>query len=188
MGVASQFYTPVCDNKVPSLVASLFSWRCLAASTSSFLHAAINLRPPSVTLSTHTSAFKASLSSPPLCQTSGCRSVRNRSTLFPSHPVPSVLHPQGFRKRFASAAARRSFAGASPPTKVFSFATSSQCFHTRLSQGHGCTKSSDGLVSCAVPRWYEARLGGVRCGVWRSVPGEGSTYCIHTRGPRLPPP
>ena len=25
MGVASQFYTPVCDNKVPSLVASLFS-------------------------------------------------------------------------------------------------------------------------------------------------------------------
>ena len=54
MGVASQFYTPVCDNKVPSLVASLFSWRCLAASTSSFLHAAINLRPPSVTVSTHT--------------------------------------------------------------------------------------------------------------------------------------
>ena len=59
MGVASQFYTPVCDNKVPSLVDSLFSWRCLAASTSSFLHAAINLRPPSVTVSTHTSAFKA---------------------------------------------------------------------------------------------------------------------------------
>ena len=52
--MASQFYTPVCDNKVPSLVASLFSWRCLAASTSSFLHAAINLRPPSVTVSTHT--------------------------------------------------------------------------------------------------------------------------------------
>ena len=57
--MASQFYTPVCDNKVPSLVASLFSWRCLAASTSYFLHAAINLRPPSVTVSTHTSAFKA---------------------------------------------------------------------------------------------------------------------------------
>ena len=27
---------------------------------------------------------------------------------------------------------------------------------------------------------------GVRCGVWRSVPGEGSTYCIHTGGPRSP--
>ena len=38
---------------------SLFSWRCLAASTSSFLHAAMNLRRPSVTVSTHTSAFKA---------------------------------------------------------------------------------------------------------------------------------
>ena len=87
--------------------------------------------------------------------------------------------------------------GSSPPLirrrvpahkKVFSFETSSQCSHTRLSQGRGCTKSSDGLVSCAVHRLYEARLGGVRCGVWRSVPGEGSTYCIHTRGPRLPPP
>ena len=42
-----------------SLVASLFSWRCLAASSSSSLHAAINLRPPSVTASTQTSAFNA---------------------------------------------------------------------------------------------------------------------------------
>ena len=54
-----KFYAPVCDNKFPSLVASLFSWRCLAASTSSFLHAAMNLRPPSVTASTHSSAFSA---------------------------------------------------------------------------------------------------------------------------------
>ena len=51
--------TPVCDNNFPSLVASLFSWRCLVASTSSFLHVAMNLRPPSVTVSSHTSAFKA---------------------------------------------------------------------------------------------------------------------------------
>ena len=43
----------------PRLVASLFSWRCLAASPSYFLHAAINLRPPSVTVSTHTSASNA---------------------------------------------------------------------------------------------------------------------------------
>ena len=43
-----KFYASVCDDKFPSLVASLFSWRCLAASTSSFLHAAMNLRPPSV--------------------------------------------------------------------------------------------------------------------------------------------
>ena len=43
----------------PSLVASLFSWRCLGASSSSSLHAAMNLRPPSVTASTQTSAFNA---------------------------------------------------------------------------------------------------------------------------------
>ena len=46
----------MCDNKFPSLVASLFSWRCLVAS---FLHAAMNLRPPAVTVLTHTSAFNA---------------------------------------------------------------------------------------------------------------------------------
>ena len=51
-----RFYTSVCDNNFPSLVASLFSWRCLAASTSSFLHAPTNLRPPFVTVSAHTSA------------------------------------------------------------------------------------------------------------------------------------
>ena len=49
----------MCDNNFPSLVASLFSWRCLGASTSYFLHAAMNLRPPSVTVSTHTSALNA---------------------------------------------------------------------------------------------------------------------------------
>ena len=47
------------DNKFPSLVAALFSWRILAVSFSSFFHAAINLRPPSVTVSTHTSASNA---------------------------------------------------------------------------------------------------------------------------------
>ena len=40
---------PADDNNFPTLAASLF-WRCLAASTSSFLHAAMNLRPPSVTV------------------------------------------------------------------------------------------------------------------------------------------
>ena len=32
----------MCDCNFPSLVASLFSWRCLAASSSSSLHAAMN--------------------------------------------------------------------------------------------------------------------------------------------------
>ena len=53
----AKFYASVWYNKFPSLVASLFFWRCLAASTFYFLHAAMNLRPPSVTVSTHTSAF-----------------------------------------------------------------------------------------------------------------------------------
>ena len=31
--------------------------------------------------------------------------------------------------------------------KVFSCATSSQCSHARLSQGHGCTRSTDGPLA-----------------------------------------
>ena len=126
-----------------------------------------------------------SFSNPPSCQTPGCRSVHSRSILSPSHPVLYALRPQGFRTWFALATARRSFGGAFPPTKVFSCATLSQCSRTRLSQGHGCTRSSGGLVSCAALRWCEARLGGVWYEVWRSVPGGGSTYCIHTEGIRL---
>ena len=42
----AKFYASVCNCSFPSLVASLFSWRCLAASSSSSLHAASNLRPP----------------------------------------------------------------------------------------------------------------------------------------------
>ena len=60
MGAASQNSTlAVCDNNFPTLVAFLFSWRCLAASTFYFLHAAMNLRKPSVAVSTHTSASNA---------------------------------------------------------------------------------------------------------------------------------
>ena len=49
----------MCDNNFASLDASLFSRRCLAASTSPFPHAAMNLRPPSVTVSTRASASNA---------------------------------------------------------------------------------------------------------------------------------
>ena len=64
-----RFYASVCDHNFPSLVASRFSWRCLAASTSSSLHAAINLRPPSVTVSIHTSASNAVASQSPAMPT-----------------------------------------------------------------------------------------------------------------------
>ena len=42
-----------------SCCLSLLSWRCLAASTSFFLHTAMDLRPPSVTVSTYTFTFNA---------------------------------------------------------------------------------------------------------------------------------
>ena len=59
MGVASQNSTMIpCAMTKKKYLASLFSWRCLAAPKSSFLHTAKNLRPPSVTVLTHTAAFK----------------------------------------------------------------------------------------------------------------------------------
>ena len=147
-----KFYTPVCDNKFPSLVASLFSWRCLAASTSSFLHAAMNLRPPSVTVSTHTSAFKAVAFQSPAMPNARMSLWTQSVNYFSFPPRPLRTAPSRFPKTIHFGSRRRSFGGASPLTKVFSFAMSSECSHTRLSQGHGCTESSDGLVSCAVPR------------------------------------
>ena len=93
------FYASVYDCNFPSLVASLFSWRCPAASSSSSLHAAINLRPPSVTALTQTSAFNAIVFQSPVMPNAGCRSVHSRSTLSPSHPVLSALRPQGFSTR-----------------------------------------------------------------------------------------
>ena len=55
----ANFYACVCDNNFFSLVASRFSWRYPSASTWSFLDAAMNLRPPFVIVSAHTSAFNA---------------------------------------------------------------------------------------------------------------------------------
>ena len=45
-----RFYASVCGNSLPSLVASLVFWRYLVASIYFFLHAAANLRLPSVTV------------------------------------------------------------------------------------------------------------------------------------------
>ena len=91
----AKFYASVCDYKFPSLVAFLFSWRCLAASTSYFLHTTMNLRPPSVAVSTHTSALNAvafQSSAIPNARMSLCtQSVHS----FSFHPVLSALHLQG---------------------------------------------------------------------------------------------
>ena len=170
----------MCNNNFPSLVASLFSWRCLAASSSSFLHATMNLRPPFATVSTHTPAFDAvAFQSPampnarmPLCP----QSVHSFS--FPPRRLRTA--PSRFPNTIRFGSRPPLIRIKVPAHKVFSCATLSQCSRAELSQGHGCMRSSDGLVSCAVARWCEARPGGVRRGVWRSVPGGGSTYCIHT--------
>ena len=71
------------------LFASLFSRRCLAASFSSFPHAAVNLRSLSVTISTYTAASNAiALQSPamPNAQASLCtQSIYSFS--FPPRPL-----------------------------------------------------------------------------------------------------
>ena len=60
------------------------------ASISYFLHAAMNLRPPSTTVSTHTSAYNAVAFQSPVMPNAGCRSVRNRVTLSPPHFLRAV--------------------------------------------------------------------------------------------------
>ena len=143
-----KFYASVCDNNFPSLVAFLFSWRCLAASSSSSFHAAMNLRPLFVTASTHTAAFNAIAFQPPvmpnarmsLCtQSVHSFSFPPRSLRTAPSRFPNIIHfgsrPPLIRMRVP--AHKKSF---------FSCATLSQCSRTRLSQGHGCKRSSGGLV------------------------------------------
>ena len=109
---ATFYAASMCDNNyLSSLVASLFSWRCLVVSASYFLHAAINFRPPSVTVSTHISAPNVVAFQPRAMSNARMPSLyrQNWSTLSPSHPILSALHLQGFRTRFALAAGRSSF-------------------------------------------------------------------------------
>ena len=73
--------------------------------------------------------------------------------------------------------------------KSFVRSVVSMLSHRVISQGHGCTRPSDGLVSCAVSRRCEAKdpvMYGPEFGV--VFLAGGSTYCIHTGGPRLPRP
>ena len=139
----------MCDNNSPSLVASLFSWRCLAASSSAFLHAAMNLRPPSVTASTHTSLSLQCRRFPiPRYAKRPDVALYVIGPLF-LLPTPSSLHcklkvsehDSLWRPPAAHSNER------ARPTKVFSCATLSQCSRTGLSQGHGYTRSCDGLFS-----------------------------------------
>ena len=147
---------------------------------------AINLRPLSVTVSTHTSASNAVASQPPTMPNARISLYTQlvHSFSFPSRPLCTA--PSRILNMFRF--------GNRPPLIRISASTHksllvrSQCPHTRLSLGHGCTRPSDGLASCTVHQWYEAIPGDVRCGVWRNVPGKGPVYCIHIVALRLPRP
>ena len=80
------FYASVYDHNLPSLVDVLFSWRSLAASTSYFLPAAINLRPPSVAVSpsTHTSTSNA-------VATNIISSLLSFNVIFYDEPTKNIL-------------------------------------------------------------------------------------------------
>ena len=54
-----RFYASVCDDTSPVYLPLSSSGDVSPPSISSFLHAAMNLRPPSATVSTHTSAYNA---------------------------------------------------------------------------------------------------------------------------------
>ena len=73
----------------PSRCLSLLFWRCLVTSTSSFLRAAMNLRPPSVTVSTHTSASNAvAFRSPAMANTRMSLYTKSvHSFSFPPRPL-----------------------------------------------------------------------------------------------------
>ena len=148
----------------------------------------MNLRPPSVTVSTHTSAFKAvafqSPAMPNARMSLWMQSVHSFS--FPPRPLRTA--PSRFPKtiRFGS---RPPLIRRSVPAhrsllvrNVVSMLSHPVITRARLYE----VIRWSGLFRCAPI--IRSKTDGVRCGVWRSVPGEGSTYCIHTRGPRLPPP
>ena len=188
-----RFYASVYDSNFPfpsqsRSPHSLFSWRIPAASFSYFIHAAVNLRPPSVTVSTHTPASNAVA-----FQSSA---MPNAWTSFFTQSTHSYCFPSRLPRTAPSRFLDTIRFGKPPPltrriipvhTKVFSCATLSQSSPTQLSQGHGCTKSSDGLVSClrcapimrSETRWCKVR--NLELYFWQRV----HVYCIHTVGPRL---
>ena len=87
----ARLYASVCDDNFTSISASLFFWRCLAARLSllSSTRPWTSAHPPRPFQRTP-QAITPSLSNLPLCRTPGCRSVRNRFTLSPSHFLRAV--------------------------------------------------------------------------------------------------
>ena len=89
-----RFYASVCDDNFTSLSASLFFWRCLAPVYLFFPSRGHDLRPPSATVSTHTSAYNAVAFHPAMPNArmsfylgGGCRLVCFFLYTFPPNPV-----------------------------------------------------------------------------------------------------
>ena len=173
IGVASHVlrflpcYKVTTVSPVPS---PLFSWRCLPASTSSFPHAAINLRLPSVTAQPTPLTPKVVAFQPPSMPNARMSLyICSRSTLSPSHPVLSTLHPQGFRTRFAFFGSRPPLIRMGAPAHKKKFSHAQRRLSALLTpgylEGHGCTESSirwSGLLRCATmmrskTRWCTVR-------------------------------
>ena len=148
-----KFYASVCDSNFPNLVASLFSWRCLAASTSSFLHAAMNLRPPSVTVSTHTSTFNAVTFQSHVRPNAWLSPCTQSVHSFSFSPRPLRTAPSWFPNTISFGSRLPLIRMSVPAHKsLLGRNVVSMLSHRVFSRAHGCTRSSDGLVSCAVPR------------------------------------
>ena len=170
----------MCDNNFPSLVASLVSWRSLAASTSSFLHVAMNLlRPLSVTISTHTSAsIDVAFQSPaiPNARMSLCTQWVHYFS-FPPRPLRTTL------SRFPNMIC---FGSRPPPIRKSAPAHKSLLLRNVVSMlsYRGISRARlceiilwSGLLRCAPMMRSRARWCTVRSLAY--VAGEGSTYCIH---------
>ena len=77
-------------------VASLLSWRFPSRVTSPFLHAAMNLRPPSATVSTHTSDFHAIAFQSPVMPNARMSLCTQWVHLFSFPPRPLRAAPSRF--------------------------------------------------------------------------------------------
>ena len=74
----------------------LFSWQCLTASISSFLRAAMNLRPPSATVPIQTSAFNAVAFQSPAMPNARMSLCTQSVHSFPFSPRPLRTAPSRF--------------------------------------------------------------------------------------------
>ena len=85
--------TPDATTTLFASSASLFLCRVIAALSSSFLHPAINLRPPSMTVSSHASRSRAATCQSPLMPKAPTSSAIQSVHSFSSSPAPRCPGP-----------------------------------------------------------------------------------------------